>query len=86
MLAGLDSRQLAEMYAFARLEPLDQPLQRMLAELTATLARVHGNDLKTEDFMLTGVPAASPADDKALRSQQIFQLFARASKHNNQVH
>lgn len=88
MLAGLDARQLSEMYAFARIEPLDEPLQRMLAELTSVLAKVHGNDFSSDDFMLkttvasTERSAAGPADDKALRTQQIVQQFARASKAN----
>lgn len=89
MLAGLDARQLSEMYAFARIEPLDEPLQRMLAELTSVLAKVHGNDLSSDSFMLKTVPVspdqatAAPADDKALRTQQIVQQFARASKRNS---
>lgn len=90
MLAGLDARQLSEMYAFARVEPLDQPLQQMFAQLTAVLAKVHGNNVSESDFMLqTGAPAVesdTPADDKALRTQQIHQMFARASKHNGKVH
>ena len=77
----LDARQLAEVYAFARIEPLDEPLQRMLAELTATLARVHGNDLSPKDFMLVK-PEAVPQDDKSLRTEQIVQMFAKASKAN----
>lgn len=86
MLAGLNARQLQEMYAFATIEPLDEPLQRMLAELTATLAKVHGNDLSSDDFMLTRpVILAEPTDDKALRTQQIAQMFARAAKHNGKV-
>lgn len=87
MLAGLDARQLAEIYAFANIEPLDEPLQRMLAELTATLARVHGNDMSSDDFMLkTGASTVEQADDKALRTQQIAQMFARASKQNSSIH
>lgn len=85
MLAGLNSRQLSEMYAFANIEPLDEPLQKMFAELTSVLARVHGNDLGAEHFMLTK-KALAPTDDKALRTQQIAQLFARAANHNNKVH
>lgn len=85
MLAGLNARQLSEMYAFARIEPLDEPLQKMLAELTSVLARVHGNDLGFDSFMLTK-QASAPADDKALRTQQIAQIFARAANHNNKVH
>lgn len=85
MLAGLDARQLSEMYAFAHIEPLDEPLQQMFAELTATLARVHGNDLKSTDFMLTRPEVeAAVIDDRALRSEQIAQVFARASKANEQ--
>jgi hypothetical protein len=53
----------------------------MIAELTATLARVHGNDMDAGDFMLQRPPAA-PVDDKALRTEQIAQLFARAAKAN----
>ena len=79
----LDARQLAEVYAFARIEPLDEPLQRMLAELTATIARVHGNDLPASDFMLVrDVKLADPQSDAALRTQQITQMFARASRAN----
>lgn len=83
MLAGLDARQLQEMYAFAQIEPLDLPLQRMIAELTATIAKIHGNDLKAEDFMLAAAPAAAPADDRHLRSQQMIQHFMRASAAND---
>lgn len=91
MLAGLDARQLSEMYAFERIEPLDEPLQRMLAEIASTLARVHGNELSSDDFMLkkTAVSADQPtavtADDKALRTQHIVQQFARASKRNSNI-
>lgn len=82
MLAGLDARQLSEMYAFERIEPLDEPLQRMIAELSATLAKVHGNELTSDDFML--VPKSKPpANDVALRSQQIAELFAKAAKRND---
>lgn len=88
MLAGLDARQLSEMYAFARVEPLDEPLQRMIAELSATLAKVHGNELTSDDYMLvrhSAAPAGEmlPNTDKALRSQHIVQMFARASKRND---
>lgn len=90
MLAQLDARQLSEMYAFALVEPLDQPLQQMLAQLTAVLAKVHGNNVSESDFLLRtdgpGIDSDAPADDKALRSQQIAQMFARASKHNGKVH
>ena len=84
MLAGLDARQLSEMYAFARIEPLDEPLQQMLADVSATLARVHGNQLSRDDFML--VPKAAPPDqEKALRQHQIVALFARAAKQNDNL-
>lgn len=80
----LDARQLAEVYAFAKIEPLDEPLQRMLAEIAAVLARVHGNKLTPEDFMLSP-PARLPEDDKAARSSQLAQMFASASKANETV-
>lgn len=88
MLAGLDARQLSEMYAFARVEPLDQPLEQMLAQLTSVIAKVHGNNVSEADFLLRPDPAitaAAPAtaeQDKAVRSQQIAQMFARAAKQN----
>lgn len=76
---------MAEVYAFAKVEPLDEPLQRMFAELTAVLARVHGNEMGTDDFMLVK-HAPVPTDDRTLRAQQIAQLFARAAKHNSKIH
>lgn len=82
----LDARQLAEVYAFAKIEPLDEPLQQMLAELTSVLAKVHGNDLSAREFMLRPSASSDPQDGKALRTQQIAQLFARASKANASVH
>lgn len=82
MLAGMDARQLSEMYAFASIEPLDEPLQRMIAEVSATLARVNGNQLSSDDFML--VPKVQPPDqEKALRQHQIVAMFAKAAKHND---
>lgn len=85
MLAGLDARQLSEMYAFARVEPLDQPLEQMLAQLTAVVARVNGATVTEEDFLLKpAVPVTTVAssDDKAMRSQQIAEMFARAARQN----
>ena len=79
MLAGLDSRQLSEMYAFARLEPMDEPLQRMLAQLTNVLARVNGNETSLRDFMLVAPPAN---DDRKQRSAQIVEMFAKAAARN----
>lgn len=81
MLAALDARQLSEMYAFARIEPLDQPLQRMLAELTAVLAKVHGNEVETNDFMLVQMPTVA-ANDSEMRSQQIVEMFQAAARKN----
>lgn len=89
MLVGLDARQLSEMYAFARVEPLDQPLEQMLAQLTAVIAKVHGNDVTESNFLLVPDVAAIPAgpasadQDKAVRSQQIVQMIARAAKQNS---
>lgn len=82
MLAGMDSRQLTEMYAFARMEPLDQPLQDMLAQLTDVLARVHGNETSPGDFLLVreGRP---PIDEGAARAQRIAELFQAASAKNS---
>lgn len=82
MLAGLDSRQLTEMYAFASVEPLDQPLQEMLARLTDVLARVHGNETKPQDFLLVR-DAAQPVNESAARAQQIAELFQAASARNS---
>lgn len=82
MLAGLDARQLGEIYEFAELEPLDAPLQRMLARLTSTLAQVHGNDLSADDFMLVPKPVAPAATQADQRSQQIYELFSAASRRN----
>lgn len=79
MLAGLDSRQLSEMYAFARLEPLDEPLQRMLAQIANIVARVNGNETTTQDFMLTQPPVE---DDRKARSQQIAAMFMAAAARN----
>lgn len=79
MLAGLDSRQLSEMYAFARLEPMDEPLARMLAQITSVLARVHGNDTTPEDFMLAKPVAV---DDRKARSEQIVAMFQAAAARN----
>lgn len=81
MLAGLDSRQLSEMYAFASIEPLDEPLQRMFAQLTDVLARVNGNQTSESDFMLVRPPVAA-IDDSKLRAQQIAEMFAAAAKRN----
>lgn len=87
MLAGLDARQLSEMYAFARIEPLDEPLQQMLAQLTAVIAKVHGNDVTEADFLLKPEPKAAAVpekaeSDKAARTDQIVRLFKRAAKRN----
>lgn len=81
MLAGMDSRQLTEMYAFARIEPLDQPLQDMLAQLTDVLARVHGNETSPRDFLL--VREVRPrVDEGAVRAQRIAELFQAAAAKN----
>lgn len=79
MLAGIDSRQLSEMYAFARVEPLDEPLARMIAQLTDVLARVNGNETSAEDFMLVKKPEV---DDPKARSVQIAALFQSAASQN----
>lgn len=84
LLSVLDARQLAEVYAFARIDPLDEPLQKMLAELTSVLAKAHGNDLGVDEFILVRKPP-DRVDDRAVRSQQITQMFARASKRNGKV-
>ena len=88
MLAGLDSRQLSEMYAFAEIEPLDEPLQKMLAELTSVLARVHGNEMSRNDFMLTPkpMPVLAVTDETKQRAQQLVDLFSAASRKNEKVH
>lgn len=91
MLAGLDSRQLAEMYAFAELEPLDEPLQKMLAQLTSVLARVHGNEVGRDEFMLRPAPAApavslTAEDEGRQRAQQLVDMFSAASRRNEKVH
>ncbi|WP_232463034.1 MULTISPECIES: hypothetical protein [unclassified Stenotrophomonas] len=77
----MTSRQLSEMYAFARLEPLDQPLQGMLAQLTSVLAQVHGNTTTAEDFLLVR-PRTSPEGAAKERSQQLLELFGSASRRN----
>lgn len=82
MLAGLNSRQLSEMYAFAEIEPLDQPLQDMIAQLTDVLARVHGNETTLGDFLLVR-PERPVADDAGMRSQQIVEMFAAAAARNS---
>jgi len=82
MLAGMDSRQLTEMYAFARMEPLDQPLQDMLAQLTDVLARVHGNETSPKDFLLVR-EVSQPVGEGAARAQQIAELFQAASAKNS---
>lgn len=82
MLAGMDSRQLTEMYAFARMEPLDQPLQDMLAQLTDVLARVHGNETSPKDFLLVR-EAPQPVGEGGARAQQIAELFQAASAKNS---
>lgn len=80
MLAGLDARQLAEMYAFANIEPLDEPLQKMLADVMNVLAQVNGNKTTREDFMLVRKPA--PKDDAKTRTLQIVDMFATAARKN----
>ncbi|MBB4126218.1 hypothetical protein GGR77_001508 [Xanthomonas translucens] len=84
MLAGLTSRQLTEIYAFAAIEPLDQPLQNMIAQLTDVLARVHGNETSPEDFMLVKRLIA-PINDAVARSQQLIEMFQAAAKHNDSI-
>ncbi|XWO47237.1 hypothetical protein JQR89_01490 [[Pseudomonas] boreopolis] len=68
------------MYAFASIEPLDEPLQWMLAQLTDVLARVHGNQTSPVDFML--VERRAPKDDSGLRSQQLVEMFQAAANAN----
>ncbi|RZZ81461.1 hypothetical protein EA663_20445 [Pseudoxanthomonas winnipegensis] len=70
------------MYAFARIEPLDQPLQDMLAQLTDVLARVHGNDTTPEQFLLVK-PQVEPVDEAKARAQQIMELFQAAAARNS---
>ncbi|MCW0458968.1 hypothetical protein NB717_000036 [Xanthomonas sacchari] len=82
MLAGLTSRQLSEIYAFAAIEPLDQPLQNMIAQLTDVLARVHGNDTTHEDFLLVR-RVQSAIDDAKQRSQQLLEMFQAAARQND---
>jgi hypothetical protein len=82
MLAGLNSRQLSEIYAFAAIEPLDQPLQNMIAQLTDVLAKVHGNETTPGDFMLVKRPVVA-ADDAKARSQQILEVFKAAAQRNS---
>jgi len=81
MLAGLDSRQLSEMYAFAAIEPIDQPLQRLFAQLTNVLARVNGNETTEDDFLLVK-KRLLPQNDAKARSQQIAEMFQAAAKRN----
>jgi len=81
MLAAINSRQLSEMYAFERIEPLDQPLQDMLAQMTDVLARVHGNETTPLDFLLVK-PEHPVVSDAAARSQQIMEMFQGASARN----
>ncbi len=54
----------------------------MLAELTSVLAKVHGNDLGVDEFMLVRKPP-EPVDDRSARSHNIVQMFARAAKAND---
>ncbi|HDS1582198.1 TPA: hypothetical protein QEL15_004316 [Stenotrophomonas maltophilia] len=70
------------MYAFARMEPLDQPLQDMLAQLTDVLARVHGNETSLKDFLLVREAPKARGEDAA-RAQQIAELFQAASARNS---
>ncbi|WP_313274761.1 hypothetical protein [Stenotrophomonas sp.] len=70
------------MYAFASMEPLDQPLQEMLARLTDVLARVHGNETELQDFLLVR-DAPQPMNESAARAQQIAELFQAASAKNS---
>ncbi|HDS1582190.1 TPA: hypothetical protein QEL15_004308 [Stenotrophomonas maltophilia] len=70
------------MYAFARMEPLDQPLQDMLAQLTDVLARVHGNETSPKDFLLVREAPKALGEDAA-RAQQIAELFQAASAKNS---
>ncbi|WMJ69980.1 hypothetical protein [Stenotrophomonas sp. 24(2023)] len=69
------------MYAFARLEPMDQPLQGMLAQLTSVLAQVHGNATTAEDFLLVR-PRRQPRDEAKARASQLLELFDSASRRN----
>ncbi|WP_424843192.1 phage tail assembly protein T [Stenotrophomonas indicatrix] len=81
LLAGLTSRQLSEIYAFARVEPMDQPLQDMLAQLTNVLAQVHGNSTTAEDFLLVQ-QRRPPEVEATLRTQQLLEVFQVASERN----
>ncbi|MFG6067433.1 phage tail assembly protein T [Stenotrophomonas indicatrix] len=80
-MAGLTSRQLSEIYAFARVEPMDQPLQDMLAQLTNVLAQVHGNSTTAEDFLLVQ-QRRPPEVEATLRTQQLLEVFQVASERN----
>nr|WP_239510784.1 hypothetical protein [Stenotrophomonas maltophilia] len=64
------------------MEPLDQPLQEMLAQMTDVLARVHGNETSPKDFLLVR-EARPPVDEGAARAQQIAELFQAASAKNS---
>lgn len=81
MLAGLSSRQLTEIYAFLELEPLDHPLQQMIAQLTDVIAKVNGNQTTVDDFMLVR-RKVDAIDDARLRSQQLIEMFDAASRNN----
>ncbi len=82
MLAAINSRQLSEMYAFERIEPLDQPLQDMLAQLANVVARVHGNETSPADFLLVK-PEVQAVDESRARSQQILEMFQAAAARNS---
>jgi len=84
MLAGLSSRQLTEIYAFLEVEPLDDPLQLMIAQLTDVLAKVNGNETSPGDFKLVRETAA-PKDQGRQNGEDLINMFLRASKANAAV-
>lgn len=84
MLAGLSSRQLTEIYAFLEVEPLDDPLQVMIAQLTDVLAKVNGNETSPSDFLLVRKPA-TPDSQLKRDGEDLINMFLRASKANAAV-
>lgn len=84
MLAGLTSRQLTEIYAFLEVEPLDDPLQLMIAQLTDVLAKVNGNETSPRDFLLVREPVV-PVDTAKRDGEALVNMFIRASRANAAV-
>jgi hypothetical protein len=85
MLALLDARQLQEMYAFARLEPLDEPLEVMLAQIAHAVARTAGADVDLKDFKVkrTTLSEEDPADE--VEAQMFLSRVARAAALNEKL-